>query len=136
MLEQQLPALVPIDGFLDRLEAALDWISEVSTPVPALVQVPIASDEQLVTRDVVVTGHRGRLDAIRFAGTNRLLVAFDYNGTRRLVEPYSLRQRTGNLLLYAWERGPEQIKAFNLAKIFNAESVATSFQPRYRVEFG
>ena len=35
-----------------------------------------------------------------------------------MVEPYSLREaRTGNILLYGWERGSTHIKAFNVDKI-------------------
>ena len=76
------------------------------------------------------------LDVIRFAGANRLLVAFTYNGRLRTVEPYSLRRpKTGNLLLYGWERDSSQIKAFDVSRIRDVEVTRAAFSPRYRIEF-
>jgi len=76
------------------------------------------------------------LDVIRFAGANRLLVAFTYNGKLRTVEPYSLRRpKTGNLLLYGWERDSSQIIAFDISKIRDVEVTGAAFSPRYRIEF-
>jgi hypothetical protein len=76
------------------------------------------------------------LEAVRFAGANRLLAEFTYHGKLRRVEPYSLRRaQTGNLLLYAWELASGQVKAFNVAKMSGLRATGTPFTPRYRVEF-
>jgi len=75
------------------------------------------------------------LEAVRFAGANRLLVEFTYDGRLRRVEPYSLRRaKTGNLLLYAWEHGARHIKAFNVVKIHDIHTTDLTFSPRYRIE--
>jgi hypothetical protein len=82
-----------------------------------------------------LTVGRQRLELVRFAGANRLKIAFMYNGKRRVAEPYSLRRkRTGNLLLYAWENGASNIKAFNVADILDVQTTHEPFVPRYRVE--
>jgi DNA-directed RNA polymerase subunit RPC12/RpoP len=77
------------------------------------------------------------VEAIRFAGTNRLKVEFTYNGSHRVVEPYSLRRATGtgNLLLYGWQDGAEHIKAFKVGEMVGVRATGIPFTPRYRVEF-
>ena len=64
------------------------------------------------------------------------MVAFTYNGTGRVAEPYSLRraQSTGNILLYAWQLMSDHIKAFNVAKIYDLRITDRAFHPRYNVE--
>ena len=137
MLRHQLPELPPIDGVLAETERVLTWIE--FTPPAQVPSLPSASTSP-VERNVASSGIRywGRgsaLEALRFAGANRLLVRFTYHGSARLAEPYSLRQTaTGNLLLYAWEIGSTHIKAFNTAEIHDLRFTETRFTPRYRVE--
>lgn len=140
MLRHQLPQLPPVDGMLAQLEPILQWIDvPVPTPVPAatLPSAPMGAGEETVAPAGIRYWGRGvGLEAVRFAGANRLLVRFTYHGRDRLVEPYSLRQaRTGNILLYAWEVGSTHIKAFNTAEMLNVRTTETPFTPRYRVEF-
>ncbi|MGH7627600.1 MAG: nucleotidyl transferase AbiEii/AbiGii toxin family protein [Gemmatimonadaceae bacterium] len=138
MLAHQLPQLPPIDGMLARVGEALAWL----TPVPVAVAVApptlaapaaeaiVAPDSTHVWRSAVP------LEAVRFAGTNHLLVRFVYSGKTRTLEPYSLRRSgRGNLLLYGWELESGQIKAFDDAKISQLSITDQSFTPRYRVEF-
>jgi len=136
MLEHQLPALPGLDGLLDRLDEVLGWI-DAQAPIAA--PLPPARGEW----DGVVVAPLGgfywgggqRLELVRFAGSNRLKIAFTYNGKPRLAEPYSLRRKkTGNLLLYAWEDGAQTIKAFNVAEIYSLRTTDEPFVPRYRVE--
>ena len=62
-------------------------------------------------------------------------IAFTYDGTRRIAEPYSLRRKkTGNLILYAWEDGARHIKAFITTKMGDVRATAEAFTPRFRVE--
>jgi predicted nucleotidyltransferase component of viral defense system len=140
MLRHQLPQLPPVDGMLGQLESILEWIdAPVPKPIPAaaLPTAPMAIGEETVAPAGIRYWGRGvGLEAVRFAGANRLLVRFTYHARDRLVEPYSLRQaRTGNILLYAWEVGSTHIKAFNTAEMLNIRPTETSFTPRYRVEF-
>jgi hypothetical protein len=132
--------LPQLDDLLARLPDLLRWI-DVPAVLPAearLASVAAPADEvPLAPAGIQYWGGGLPLEAIRFAGANRLLVEFDYHGKHRVVEPYSLRRArtTGNLLLYGWERAPASIKAFKVAEMHNVRASATSFQPRYRVEF-
>jgi hypothetical protein len=139
MLAHQLPNLPKLDDLLFRLPALLRWIDEPAAVLPemALASAPIPAGESLVAdTGIQYWGSALPLEIIRFAGANRLLIEFVYNGTRRLVEPYSLRQsRVSNLLLYGWEQGSTHIKAFNIAEMRKVQSTNIAFQPRYRVEF-
>ena len=138
MLAHQLPELPPLDAMLERLGGLFEWLDRPeAVPVAALPGVQVGAGEELVAAaGLQYWGSGLRLEAVRFAGTNRLLVEFTYNGQRRLVEPYSLRRTsTGNVLLYAWDLSSGQIKAFNTAKIENLRATTTPFAPRFRVEF-
>ncbi len=140
MLAHQLPALPELSDVLERFASLVTWLE----PMRVLERPLLYSAN--VGRGVAppVIGPRGAhfwrvgvpLEAIRFAGANRLMVRFEYDGRTRLAEPYSLRRpETGNLLLYAWESGSAHIKAFNVAKLRNVQISSRSFAPRYRVEF-
>jgi predicted nucleotidyltransferase component of viral defense system len=138
MLAHQLPELPPLDAILARLDTLFAWLSRPeAVPVPMAVAVAARTDEELVAAaGLQYWGSGVRLEAVRFAGANRLMVEFTYNGERRLVEPYSLRRAsTGNILLYAWEVSSGQIKAFNAAKIMDLRATTRPFTPRFRVEF-
>lgn len=140
MLAHQLPALPDLDGVLAKLPGLLGWIDApaVALPEARLAPVPIpAGTISVVAPGIRYWGSGLPLEAIRFAGTNRLLVEFDYDGRHRRAEPYSIRraETTENLLMYAWEEGSTHIKAFNVAKMHKVRPTGTSFAPRYRVEF-
>jgi predicted DNA-binding transcriptional regulator YafY len=76
------------------------------------------------------------VEALRFAGTNRLKVEFTYHRRLRAVEPYSLRRAigTGNLLLYGWEDGAAHIKAYTVREMSGVRATSIPFTPRYRRE--
>jgi len=137
MLAHQLPNLPPIDTVIARLGPALSWLEE--TPAPTAPALPFIA---LQSRGVIEAPHGIRywgkgipLEAVRFAGTNRLLISFTYDRKPRLVEPYSLRRpATGNLLLFGWEVSAGQIKAFNVDEMVGLQATSTPFVPRFRVE--
>jgi predicted nucleotidyltransferase component of viral defense system len=137
MLGHQLPHLPPVDGMLADIEAVLQWIDGPPL-VAAVVLAPASrdvSEHALAPAGIQYWGGGFGLEAIRFAGANRLLVRFVYHGRERTVEPYSLRRAsTGNILLYAWERG-FGIKSFITAKIGTVRPTETLFVPRYQIEF-
>lgn len=140
MLAHQLPVLPVVDEFLQRLPLLLAWVDEPQAVPPEIRLTAVAGrpGETLVApAGIQYWGSGLPLEAIRFAGANRLLVEFDYHGRHRVTEPYSLRraQTTGNLLFYGWEQASAQIKAFKVAEMGNVRASATSFNPRYRVEF-
>jgi Nucleotidyl transferase AbiEii toxin, Type IV TA system len=138
MLAHQLPILPELDSLLGRLPDLLRWIDAPAMvlPVLQLAQPPISAREPIVAPAGIQYWGSASLEAIRFAGANRLLLEFTYNGRRRRAEPYSLRRtQTGNLLLYGWEEGSAHIKAFNTANMFDIRPTNVSFRPRYRIEF-
>ena len=146
MLGHQLPATPDLDDFLVRLPDALAWIDEPAAAAAparrvARPSVPGAAGEIVVRpRGVQVWRAGAPLEAIRFAGASHLLVSFRYHGASRVVEPYSLRRpRTGNLLLYGFERRKngaltDDIRAYNVAEMGNVQVLSDSFKPRYAIE--
>jgi predicted nucleotidyltransferase component of viral defense system len=142
MLAHQLRQLPPIEQFLDRLPDALSWLDRavaVSTPIAALPLKP--GEEIFRPRGSFFWQSSVPLESVRFAGTNRLLIEFDYRDetgkrSHRLVEPYSFRVKgTGNRLLYAWDLSRSDIRAFNTLNISNLMVTDRTFTPRFRVEF-
>ena len=139
MLGHQLPELPPIDSVLERLEGLFGWLDRPEAlPVTTLPAAPARAGEELVSAaGLQYWGSDLGVEAIRFAGTNRLKVEFSYSGSHRVVEPYSLRRATGtgNLLLYGWQDGSDHIKAFKVGEMVGVRATAVPFTPRYRVEF-
>ena len=142
MLAHQLPALPILDEHLARLPAAIAWLEERAPAVTGLVPIGGGASETLVIeRGMRMWGAGVPIEAIRFAGSNHLLVEFLYNRLRRVVEPYSLRRpKTGNLLLYGFEREKDgahtdDIRAYKVREISNVRILQQAFTPRYTVEF-
>jgi predicted nucleotidyltransferase component of viral defense system len=160
-LRHQLPVLPPVGEFLDGLREVLNWLFGVAPLGPALVAVACGKDEVPVppvrfTRPLAArTLGRGaaarpgtwpepvwggRMDRVRYAARNRLLVRVTYHGVPRLAEPYSLRMpKAGNLLLYVFEveRGfgsGEGIKAFKVAELGDVQVTGVPFRPQFLVE--
>jgi hypothetical protein len=75
------------------------------------------------------------LEVIRFAASNRLCVDLTYQGSNRLIEPYSLRRTSdGNLLLYAVKHNTGEDRSYRVDRIQGANVTKISFSPRYSVE--
>ncbi|MEK7317152.1 MAG: nucleotidyl transferase AbiEii/AbiGii toxin family protein [Candidatus Eisenbacteria bacterium] len=139
MLGHQLPNLPPIDSVLARAGGLFGWLDRAGAlPASTLDAAPGREGEELLSAaGLQYWGSDLGVEAIRFAGTNRLKVEFVYKDSRRVVEPYSLRRATGtgNLLLYAWEEGESHIKAFDVRRMSDVRATGIPFTPRYRVEF-
>lgn len=137
MLAHQLPQLPPIDDVLARRAGAVKWL-EVAVVAVAPMAAPAAmrqGEELVAPAGVRYWGVGVPVETLRFAGANRLRVAFTYSGKARVVEPYSLRRSsTGKLLLYGWETGASNIKAFDVAAIGGLRPTQETFVPRFRVE--
>lgn len=159
-LAHQLPVLPDVGGFIDSLPEALAWwleparLAPQSPPIPGRLRETTAPREPFLPRGPMRSlgigsrsplGLRGimhgpSLGRIKYAAHNRLCLQIRYKGVTRIVEPYSLRYpRTGNTLLYVWERQrggiqTDQIKAFNMPRIQGVEVTDQSFEPRYHVE--
>ncbi|MCP5069860.1 MAG: WYL domain-containing protein [bacterium] len=143
----QLPKLPDLAGFKDGLLDALAWWLDPTKAPAAPAPLPVTETELVMPRvhfprRRLAGAYRGDYldDAIRFAARNHLLARFHYHGYERTVEPYSLRRcATGNLLLYAFERGKNgsstnDIRAYKVHEIEHAEILDISFVPQWALE--
>lgn len=104
MLGHQLPMLPPFKQFWKELPDLFEWLHNlvpkvVPEPIPAHVEV----DTDWQPPSMVRAWHTAvPLEAIRFAAANRLCVNLQYHGTRRLIEPYSLRRTKEGKCVVRW----------------------------------
>jgi predicted nucleotidyltransferase component of viral defense system len=138
MLGYQLPMLPPFEQFWNELSAIFEWLyraveKAAPSPIPLM---GVAVDETWRPPAMAHAWHTTTpLEVIRFAGANRLCVDLTYNGTRRTIEPYSLRRtRDGNLLLYAVKHATGEDRSYRVDRIQGANVTKTPFTPRYIVE--
>ncbi len=139
MLGHQLPATPPFDAFWSELADLFAWLEGTRIPVPlGGISVPHAQpvDASWSPPATVTTwGTRSSLESIRFAAANRLCVELGYKGTRRLIEPYSLRRsQAGNTLLYAIRADSREPRAYRVDRIESVRVTDKMFTPVYRVE--
>lgn len=144
MLAHQLPALPPFPSFWSDLEALFDWLSERAMP-PALEGFPMTgaggggalpATAWAPPTTVTTWGMGVPLETVRFAAANHLCVRLHYQGTARVIEPYSLRRtREGNLLLHGVRVDNREPRAYRVDRIQGVEVTTQSFTPIYRVEF-
>lgn len=86
-------------------------------------------------RTVTTWGATSSLESIRFGTANRLCVELGYNGTRRIIEPYSLRRsQAGNLVLYAIRTDSRESRPYRVDRIESVRVTDNMFTPVYRVE--
>jgi len=137
MLAHQLPHLPPFAHFFAELQTVFNWLFSVAVKavIPAY---PVGSDIDTAWRppaNVVAWGLQAPLEIIRFAAANRLCVDLAYDGSRRLIEPYSLRRtKDGNVILHAIRHQDGQPRSYRIDRIQGATATDTSFVPRYAIE--
>lgn len=149
MLAHQLPSCPPFAQFWAELPAVFAWLAEELPAPPAAAAVrraPMAAiavaapgeevDETWRAPAMAVRwGYQAPLEVIRFAASNHLCVELGYQGSTRLIEPYSLRRsKAGNVLLYAVRADNGQVRAYRVDRIQSARVSDRPFTPRYRVE--
>jgi len=101
MLGHQLPALPPLDVYLDEVADLFLWLRGdlVLEDPPGL---PVADSDGVDWRPppILSTWGNSRMETVRCAAANLLLIRLGYKGGPRIVEPYSLRRsKQGHLLL-------------------------------------
>lgn len=141
MLAHQLPVLPAFEQFWQELPGVFNWLLGVAERItkPALqVQTRGAGaiDEAWRPPSMSHAWHVAiPFEVIRFAAANRLCVNLSYQGTQRLIEPYSLRRtQDGNLLLYAVKHETGEPRSYRVDRIQGAEATQVSFIPRYLIE--
>ena len=136
MLAHQLPALPPLDHYWTRLAELFAWLAGETKP--AALPAVAGDDEPIWTPTPAKWAWRTgtALEPIRFAGANLLCVNLGYQGSRRMIRPYSLRvSRDGNLLLYAVKDATGELRAYRVDRIESVEVTTKPFTPTRRVEF-
>jgi predicted nucleotidyltransferase component of viral defense system len=141
MLGHQLPMLPPFDQFWQELPVVLDWIYREVTRV-AEKTLPYGPKEDSTWRPPAMgqpwgptVRTRVPLEIIRFAAANHLCVDLAYQGSTRLIEPYSLRRtKDGNLLLHAIRHDRGEHRAYRVDEIQGASVSKVTFVPRYAIE--
>lgn len=138
MLAHQLPALPPVAAFWDALPDFFSWL-EGGQAAEVAAAYALAEGETLIRGRTlslpVSAGAQTHLEVIRFAGSNRLCVDLDYQGTTRRIEPYSLRQtRDGNIVLHAYNVTKNEHRSYRVDRIDGARATNQTFVPRYAVE--
>jgi predicted nucleotidyltransferase component of viral defense system len=138
MLAHQLPALPTFEQFWAELPTLFGWLDGTVSAVD-LPSVPAGSEEDATWSPpptAWVWGAGIPLEAIRFAGANRLCVELRYQGSSRLIEPYSLRRtRDGNLLLHARKVDTREHRSYRVDRIQGIRVTTRAFTPVYAVEF-
>jgi predicted nucleotidyltransferase component of viral defense system len=137
MLAHQLPQLPPLAQFFEELPQLFGWLSEVvRRPVP--MSIGFGVDEDSTWRPPAMAtswGYTTPLEIIRFAAANRLCVDLAYQGSRRVIEPYSLRRtRDGNIVLHATRHDSGEPRSYRVERIEGATATSTPFVPRYAIE--
>ncbi|MFY9264922.1 MAG: nucleotidyl transferase AbiEii/AbiGii toxin family protein [Solirubrobacterales bacterium] len=137
MLGHQLPALPPVQEFLEALPIVFDWLA--GTEAAALASAPVLGESIESSWSAPLTMMRWQggapLEQVRFAGANHLLVELRYRGTSQLIEPYSLRRsKAGDLLLFAIKAASGELRSYRVDRIEGVTVTSQSFAPRYAVE--
>jgi predicted nucleotidyltransferase component of viral defense system len=138
MLGHQLPALPPLAPFLEELPLLFAWLDgDVEETPAATISYGREEDEAWSPPSTAYTWRAGvPLETVRFAAANHLLVELVYDGSTRLIEPYSLRRtRAGNLILHAERADGSGHRSYRVEKIAGLRATTTPFRPRFPIEF-
>ena len=138
MLAHQLPALPPFEQFWHALRECFSWlVGGAVAPIPTAYRGVIG--EELIREralPLTISGVvRSSLEIIRFAASNRLCVELDYQGSTRLIEPYSLRRtQEGNVILHAHNVDRDEHRSYRVDRIQGARVTGKTFTPRFEIE--
>lgn len=137
MLAHQLRALPDFDQFWSEVPLIFAWLNGADpqdVPEPA----PLNSGEEpwMPPPTFWTSGLGSRIEPVRFAAVNRLLVDLRYQGINRLIEPYSLRRTSAaNILFHAVRADWRGHRSYRLDRIQGVEVTTRPFTPRYAIEF-
>lgn len=137
MLAHQLQALPEFDQFWNEMPRLFAWLNGAAAEdEPELA--PLGADDEIWTPPATfwTTGAGNRLEPIRFAAANHLLVQLGYDGQTRLIEPYALRRtRDGNIVLHAIRADSGEHRSYRVDRIQSVTATTHPFTPRYVIEF-
>ena len=138
MLSHQLPALPASENFWIELPAFFSWLEGTSIPHD-MAHIPLAASEDASwspAQTISTWGMGVPLEHIRFAAINHLCVELDYQGSTRIVEPYSLRRtQDGHLILHALHFDTREHRSYRVDRITGVRNTKQQFIPVYAIEF-
>lgn len=138
MLAHQLPILPPFEEYWNELPGLFDWLEGKSVP-EELVAAPAGKEKESAWQPPPVVWNWGSplpLESIRFAAVNHLCVELGYNGSKRIIEPYSLRRtEDGNLILHAVKVATRESRTYRVDRIQSIKVTTQPFKPVYKIEF-
>lgn len=138
MLGHQLPALPPLEQFVEELPDLFAWLhGEKEFPPLEAIALAANEDETWSPPPTAASWREGvPLEPVRFAATNHLCVALTYGGSMRVIEPYSLRRtRDGNLLLHALRADDREHRSYRVDRMEHVQVTTRPFRPAYAIEF-
>jgi len=137
MLEHQLPALPPFQDFWNELPSLFSWLEGAT--IPELAPIPMEAGEEAdwAPPPTVWTWGAGvPLETVRFAAANHLCVELGYQGSTRVIEPYSLRRtKDGHLLLHAVKVDSREHRSYRVDRIQSLRVTTRPFTPVHAIEF-
>ena len=134
MLRHSVGSLPRMRDYWEELPAFFAWLNGEDYEGKL---APIDAEEEWVAAPVQwQRGQKDRIEPIRYAAVNRLIVNLGYNSKYRLVEPYSLRHsQAGNILFYALKLPSRVIRCYRVDRIQSVEITHEPFDPKFAVEF-
>lgn len=138
MLGHQLPALPPIATFWNELPDFFRWLKGSMIPQTPAAYVGSPKEEIIRARTQLlpISGlAQSCLEMIRFGALNRLCVELGYQGSTRLIEPYSLREtQNGDIVLHAHNLDKDGHRSYRIDQIQGARVTNQTFNPRFEIE--
>jgi hypothetical protein len=140
MLAHQLPHLPAVGEYWAAVNAMFAWLN--GAPRKALHRIEVREKVERAwepPRSMVSWGG-GRLDLIRYSGSNRLKVDIDYRAERgrhgwRRVEPYAMRRTQDGHVIAVVVNDRGQTRSYRTDRIAGVRVSDESFVPKYLVEF-
>ncbi len=137
MLAHQLPMLPSRDSFWQELPNLFAWLYGEESKI-SLRSAPVGDEKiNLAWKppSMIRAWHvKAPLELIRYAAANHLCIKLAYNNTKRLIEPYDLKQtKEGNLIVIAIKHETGEPRSYRVDKIQGVEVMPLTFTPKYAI---
>lgn len=136
MLAHQLPKLPSRDQFWQELPDLFKWLQgETSKLLLEPVPSKNAINRSWQPPSMIQAWHaKAPLELIRYAAANHLYIELSYDNSKRLIEPYDLKQtQDGNLIVIAIKHNAGESRSYRVDRIQGIEVTAVPFVPRYAI---
>jgi predicted nucleotidyltransferase component of viral defense system len=140
MLAHQLPHLPAISEYWSAVEAMFEWLNGASRKALRRIEPREKVDTTWAPPRSMAAWGGGRLDLLRYAGSNRLKVDIDYRAERgrqgwRRVEPYAFRRTQDGHTIAVVVNDRGQTRSYRTDRMIGLRVSDEPFIPKYLVEF-